>query len=70
MKLFLEFYKHSATIGRLNYAFITVIPKKIGDCSINDFRPISFINEIVKIISKVLSKRLSKKMDLLQSRRV
>ena len=67
MKLLQNFYSHSTNIDRLNYSFITLIPKKTGDCSVKDFRPISLINGATKIISKTLSKRLSRKMNLLVS---
>lgn len=42
----------------IDYSFICLIPKKKGAAHANDFRPISLINSIQKIISKVLSNRL------------
>ena len=38
LKLFQQFYNHSANMGRLNYSFIALIPKKSGECSVKDFR--------------------------------
>ncbi|KAE8681880.1 hypothetical protein F3Y22_tig00111300pilonHSYRG00005 [Hibiscus syriacus] len=43
----------------VNHAFITLIPKKINPESVEDFRPISLVGSLYKILSKVLSKRLS-----------
>ncbi|KAE8729397.1 hypothetical protein F3Y22_tig00003715pilonHSYRG00041 [Hibiscus syriacus] len=43
----------------VNHAFITLIPKKLNLDSVEDFRPISLVGSLYKIISKVLSKRLS-----------
>lgn len=42
----------------IDYAFIWLIPKKEGAKRAEDFRPISFLNGIQKIISKVLVNRL------------
>ncbi|WOK97665.1 hypothetical protein Cni_G06373 [Canna indica] len=46
------------SLSRLNNAIITVIPKKEGASSPNDFRPIILENSIVKIFSKLLANRL------------
>jgi len=43
-----------------NATFIALIPKKIGAKELTDFRPISLIGSIYKIISKVLTERLKK----------
>lgn len=39
----------------LNSTFISLIPKKVGANRIQDFRPISLISQLIKIIAKVLS---------------
>lgn len=65
IEVFTCFYHHQTSIDRLNFSFITLIPKKDLDCTVKDYRPISLMNGIVKIISKVLSLRLSTKLDKL-----
>lgn len=42
----------------LDYSYICLIPKKEGAKTANDFRPISLINGVQKIISKALVNRL------------
>ena len=42
----------------LNASFLTLIPKKVDAVEIKDFRPISLVGGIFKIISKVLANRL------------
>jgi hypothetical protein len=45
---------------RVNEAFITLLPKRDGAVDIGDFRPISLIHSLAKIISKAMASRLSK----------
>jgi len=42
----------------LNATFVSLIPKKAGAVDIKDFRPISLVGGMNKIISKVLANRL------------
>jgi hypothetical protein len=42
----------------LNATFVSLIPKKAGAVDIKDFRPISLVGGMYKIISKVLANRL------------
>ena len=42
----------------MNATFITLIPKKHAASEIKDFRPISLVGEVYKIIAKVLANRL------------
>ncbi|XP_020252248.1 uncharacterized protein LOC109829595 [Asparagus officinalis] len=65
MKLFEEFYEGTLEINRLNYAHIVLIPKKEDSSVINDYRPVSLLNVIYKVITKVLTNRLNTKLDLL-----
>ena len=46
---------HGENFHWLNSAFVALLPKKDGAEGINDFRPISLIRAIAKIISKVLA---------------
>jgi len=48
-----------------NATFIALIPKKMGATELKDFRPISLISSVYKIISKVLTERLKKVMSKL-----
>ncbi len=45
--------------GHIDYTYVCLIPKKEGASRANDFRPISLLNGLQKIISKVLANRLS-----------
>lgn len=42
----------------VNNFFLTLIPKVEGAFSLNNFRPISLINGIYKVVAKILTKRL------------
>lgn len=52
---FLEFQVFEKSI---NATFVALIPKKNGATSVRDFRPISLISGLYKIIAKVLAERL------------
>jgi hypothetical protein len=52
----------------INKANIVLLPKKDGAESISDFRPISLIHAIPKIIAKAMARRLGPKMDDIVSR--
>ncbi|XP_050217914.1 uncharacterized protein LOC126668778 [Mercurialis annua] len=56
--LFQEFHRSSHFPASLNTAFLILIPKIKGARDIKDFRPISLINGIFKILSKMLANRL------------
>ena len=51
-----EFYKFEKS---LNANFISLIPKKVNALNIRDFRPISLIGSVYKILAKVLANRLA-----------
>ena len=51
----------------INSANIVLLPKKDGADSISDYRPISLIHIIPKIIAKAMARRLSPKMNDLVS---
>ena len=45
-------------LKKMNYAYIVLIPKKNDPKNITDFRPISLVNVVSRIISKVLANRV------------
>jgi hypothetical protein len=49
----------------LNASFITLISKKVRAVDIKDFRPISPVSSIYKIISKVLANRLKAVLEVI-----
>ena len=58
LAVFEEFYQHSKFEKSLNATFIALIPKKNGASNIRDFRPISLVGSVYKILAKVLANRL------------
>ncbi len=63
LNIFADLYNGSLDTGPMDYSYICLIPKKEGPKTADDFRPISLINCIQKIISKVLANRLELVMD-------
>ena len=55
-----EFYEDSSVIRELNTTFIALIPKNKRPATVNDFRPISLVGSMYKILAKVLSNRIKK----------
>ena len=51
----------------MNALFITLIPKKYNAVNIKDFRPISLVSSMYKLLSKVLANRLRVVLDKLIS---
>jgi len=58
MKMFAEFSATGKFVASLNSTFIALIPKNEGAIDIKDFRPISLVGSIYKLLSKVLARRL------------
>jgi hypothetical protein len=54
-----EFHEYCSFERSLNATFISLIPKKHGADEIKDFRPISLVGGMYKIIAKLLANRLS-----------
>lgn len=53
----------SDKVNLVNDANIVLLPKKDGALSVGDFRPISLINSMSKIITKVLANRLAPRLN-------
>ena len=68
MQIFHDFHSSHKFEKSLNATFIALIPKIVGANDLKDFRPISLVGGIYKIISKVLAKRMSVVMDSLISK--
>jgi hypothetical protein len=59
-ELIQDFYDEKVALESINSSFITLIPKGDNPVSANDFRPISLLNSVLKIITKLLANRLQK----------
>jgi hypothetical protein len=51
----------------LNATFVSLIPKKADAVDVKDFRPISLVRGVYKIISKVLANKLKSVLEKLIS---
>lgn len=60
MQLMREFHERGRLVKGLNASFIVLIPKKERSTALEEFRPISLIGCIYKIIAKTLANRISK----------
>ena len=58
MDFFVYFHRHSVFEQSMNASFLTLIPKKCNAVNIKDFRPISLVGSVYKLLSKVLANRL------------
>jgi hypothetical protein len=67
MAVFKEFHETGKFEKSLNATFVALIPKKAGAMEIKDFRLISLVSGVYKIISKVLISRLKSMMGKLMS---
>jgi hypothetical protein len=57
-QLCLDFFEERIDLQALNNSYITLIPKVNFSMGVNDFRPISLLNCIDKIITKLMGERL------------
>jgi hypothetical protein len=57
-RLFNEFYDNGVLAKGCNASFLALTPKVDSPLELNDYRPISLVGSIFKIISKVLAGRL------------
>jgi len=50
MGIFQNFHTHSKFVKSINATFLALIPKKLGVVDLKDFRPISLVSGVYKII--------------------
>ena len=62
MVVFKDFFIYGKFVKSLNSTFIVMVPKKEGADDFKDFRPISLVGSLYKLIVKVLANRLKKVM--------
>lgn len=55
-----NFHSQQRFENSFNATFVALIPKKAGANELRDFRPISLILGVYKIIAKVVAKRLKR----------
>ena len=60
MEMFREFFVKGTFTRSINTTFLVLIPKKGGIEDLKDFRPISLLGSLYKILAKVLTNRLKK----------
>ena len=58
MEVLANFHSQAVFEKSLNATFIALIPKKVDAVNVRDFRPISLVGSIYKVISKLLANRL------------
>ncbi|GAU19761.1 hypothetical protein TSUD_78870 [Trifolium subterraneum] len=58
MRFITEFHRNGKLSKGINSTFITLIPKVDSPQKLNDFRPISLVGSLYKILAKVLANRL------------
>ena len=63
MEFFKEFYEKKKFVRSLNATFLVLIPKKGNVEDIKDYRPISLLGSLYKILAKVLANRLRRVLD-------
>lgn len=57
-----EFHYNGRRIKGINSSFIALVPKKKNPISLDDFRPISLISSLYKILTKCLANKLKSVM--------
>lgn len=58
LRLFNEFHECGRLVRGSNSSFFVLIPKKEGQCGIGQFRPISLIRSMYKLVAKVLVNKI------------
>ena len=60
LEMFKEFYEQNVFLKSLNNTFFVLLPKKGETEDLRDFRPISLLRGLYKLLAKVLANRLKK----------
>ena len=60
MEMLKEFFVNETYTRSLNTTFMVLIPKKGGAEDLRDFRPISLLGSLCKLLAKVLANRLKR----------
>lgn len=68
MGFFKDFHDQGKFVKSINVFFMVLIPKKGGAEDLKDFRPISLVGSLYKLLAKVLANRLKKVMGKLVSK--
>ena len=55
-----DFIEHNKFVRNLNSTFLVLIPKKENAVDIKDFRPISLVGGLYKVLAKLLANRLKR----------
>ena len=62
MGFFREFHERGRFVKSLNATFLVLVPKKGGAEDLKDFRPISLVGSLYKLLAKVLTNKIKKIM--------
>ena len=62
MGFFRDFHERGRFVKSLNATFLVLVPKKGGAEDLKDFRPISLVGSLYKLLAKVLPNRIKKVM--------
>ena len=62
LKVMEEFFEKGIINAVTNETFICLIPKKSDSLKVTDYRPISLVTSLYKIVAKVLASRLREVM--------
>ena len=60
LEMFTEFHEQNSFLESLNNTFLVLLPKKRGAEELGDFRPISLLGGLYKLLAKVLANRIKK----------
>ena len=58
MAVFSEFHRRRQLVKSLNVTFVSLVPKKVDVVEMKDFRPLSLVGGMYKILSNVLANRM------------